>query len=132
MAFLIHTTADGHQVPWEYLPCDDIQPFVGMPMVLSGGLLVRCGATAKPGFISMYDAPATLAEGDIIPVIRVTEDIIFETTNSASLNGVGIGAKVTLTTTGDAQVTATTTSGVAEIVDKVAGTGTGNRTLVKF
>ena len=130
MAFLIHTTADGHQPPWEYLPCDDIQPHLGMAMVLTGGLLAKAGSTAKPTYISMYEAPAALAEGDIIPVIRVTEDIIFETENSASLSGVAIGAKVTLASDG-MRVTGTTTSGVAEIVAKDAD-AVGSRVLVKF
>ena len=131
MAFLIHSTADGHQPPWEYLPCAAIKPVVGMALKWDGGKLTTCSGTTKPAFISMYDAPATLTAGDIIPVIRVTEDIVFETINQANLNSINIGSKVTIHTDG-LQVTATTTSGVAEIVGKTDGTATGNPTLVRF
>lgn len=129
--FIPYSTNDGRKQPWEYLPCGAIQPSIGMALVLSSGNLAKASGTTKPTYISMIEAAGTLEAGTIIPVIAVTPDMIFETTNSASLNGVNIGAKVTIADNG-CQVTATTTSGVATIVDKVDGTGTGNPTLVKF
>lgn len=130
--FIPYSNNDGRKQPWEYLPATgSTAPSIGLALVLSSGKLVKASGTTKPTYICMMEAPAAVAEGTLIPVIAVTPDMIFETTNSASLNGVNIGAKVTIADNG-CQVTATTTSGVATIVDKVDGTGTGNPTLVKF
>ena len=131
MAFLIHTTADGHQVPWEYLAASAITPKVGMALKLDSSGLLAAAATrsTKPEFICMYEG-ATLTSGDIIPVIRVTEDIIFETTNSASFEDRKVGEKVQLYS--DLMcVNNVTTNGVAEIVAK-DGNASGSRVLVKF
>ena len=132
MAFLPYSYDDGQPRPWEYIPCDDITVSVGMALVQSSGLLVKATGTTKPTYICMVDKTVA-AEGDTIPVIRVDSGIIFETTNQASFSSAKVGTKVTLHT--DAlQVTATTTSGVAEIIDfdAVAAAGTGGKVLVRF
>ena len=132
MAFLIHSYDDGQIRPWEYLPCDDIAISVGMALTMSSGHLVKATGTTKPTYISMTDATVA-TDGDLVPVIRVDSGIIFETTNTAAMSGVGIGAKVTLHTDG-LQVTATTSSGVAEIVSKdaAADAGSGGVVRVRF
>jgi hypothetical protein len=118
--------------PWEYLPCTGSDaPKIGMALVLSSGKLVKCTGTTKPTYICMREEAAALAAGTLIPVIAVAPDIIFETTNQASLADVAIGTAVTIHSDG-MQITATTSSGVATIIDKVDGSGTGNPTLVKF
>ena len=132
MAFLIHSDDDGQVRPWEYVPCDDITISVGMALVLSSGHLVKATGTTKPTYISMTDKVVT-TDGDLVPVVRVDSGIIFETTNTAAMSGVGIGAKVTLHT--DAlQVTATTSSGVAEVVakDAAADSAAGGMVRVRF
>jgi hypothetical protein len=129
--FIPHTNSDGRVEPWEYLPVTAIQPTIGMALVLSSGKLAIATGTAKPEFISMVESAGTMTAGDIIPVIKVAPDTVFETTNSASLSGVNIGAKVTLHASNGCQVTGTTTSGVAEIVDK-DGDDVGSRVLVRF
>ena len=58
-------------------------------------------------------------------------DIIFETTCSAAVTSVDIGTKLTLHTDG-AQVTATATSGVAELVYKESGGASGCAVRVRF
>lgn len=129
--FIPHSNEEGRITPWEYLPCSAILPDIGTALVFSSGKLAIATGTTKPTHISMYSAPATLTAGDIIPVIRVEPDEIFECTNSASLSGVNIGQKVTLHASNGAQVTGTTTSGVAEIVKK-DGDAAGSRVLVRF
>ena len=130
--FVPYSNEDGRVLPWEYLPCTgSTAPSIGLALVLSSGKLAKASGTTKPTYICMCEAPAALTAGTLIPVVAVQPDIIFETTNQASLNGVNVGQAVTIHTDG-LQVTATTSSGVATIVDKTAGTGTGNRTLVKF
>ena len=68
--------------------------------------------------------------GDIIPVMRVLPDMMFETTFQAAASSVKLGDKVTLHTDG-LQVTATTASGVAEVVG-MDGTAAGDRVRVRF
>ena len=134
MAFLIHSTDDGHVLPWEYLPCGAITPKVGMALTQSSGNLAIATGTTKPTYISMVDKETACTAGDIIPVVRVTPDTIFETSNSASFSGMTKGSKVTLHASSGMQVTATTSSGVAEVVDfdDVAAAGTGGKVLVRF
>ena len=130
MGFVPHSNEDGRVQPWEYLPAGAITPKIGMALVLSSGNLALATGTTKPTYISMANYDAALTAGTIIPVIRALPDQIFETTNSASLSGVNVGAKVTIHS--DAlQVTGTTSSGVAEIVAK-DGDAAGSRVLVRF
>lgn len=129
--FIPHSNSDGRVQPWEYLPATgSTAPSIGLALVLTSGKLAKCGATATPQYICMREEAAAVAAGTLIPVIKVEPDQVFECTNSASLSGVAIGAKVTLNTDG-LQVTATTTSGVATIVDK-DGDAAGSRVLVRF
>ena len=131
MAFLPYSYDDGQPRPWEYLPCSAITPKVGMALVQSSGNLAIATGTTAPTYISMVDKDAACTAGDLIPVIRVDHGIIFETTNSASLSGVNIGQKVTLHASSGMQITATTTSGVAELVSKEAD-ATGSVCHVRF
>lgn len=129
--FIPYSTEEGRVTPWEYLPCSAITPKIGMALIMSSGKLAIATGTNKPTYISMVDKDAAVTAGDIIPVIRVHEDEIFECTNSASLSGVNIGQKVTLHASNGLQITGTTSSGVAEIVAK-DGDASGSRCLVRF
>ncbi len=129
--FIPYQNEDGRVAPWEYLPCSAVTPKLGMAMVLSSGNLAIATGTTKPTYISMVEKDAACAAGDLIPVIRVQPDQVFETTCSASLSGVNVGAKVTLHASNGLQVTGTTASGVAEIVAK-DGDASGSRVLVRF
>ena len=101
-----------------------------MALTLTSGKLGKATGTTKPDYISMLQADATLTAGDIIPVVRVTEDIIWETTLQAAGTSLNVGDKVTIHT--DAmQVTATTASGVAEIV-YMDGTAAGSMVRVRL
>lgn len=129
--FIPHTNDDGRVQPWQYLPCGAIKPSIGMALVQSSGNLAIATGTSKPTYISMFEAADTLTAGTLIPVIAVQPDMYFEVPNQASLADVAIGTAVTIHTDG-CQITATTSSGVAVIVDKVDGSGTGNPTIVHF
>lgn len=128
--FLIHTTDDGRIPSYEYLPAAGITPKVGMALVAnSGNLAVATGAT-KPTYISMAERDNAVAAGDLIPVIRVQPDVIFEVALSAAGASLKTGQKVTIATDG-LKVTATTTDGVAEIVE-ILGTAAGDKVRVRF
>ena len=103
----------------------------GEALKISSGALTKCAATDSPLYISAEDyiAPATGARK--ISVFPVSSDMIFETKVTASPSSLKLGDKVTLGT--DAMsVTATTTSGVATIVDFLGATAANDKILVKF
>jgi len=128
MAFLIHSA---ETLPIEYLPCSAITPKVGMALTQSSGNLAIATGTTKPTYISLYEASAACSAGDIIPVVRITDTMVFETSFSADASSVAIGSKVTLHASSGLQVTATTNSGVAEVVYK-DGTASGSMCRVRF
>lgn len=130
MAFLIHSTDDGRVLPWEYLPAGAITPKVGMALTQTNGNLALASGTTVPTYISMREQDTALTAGDMIPVVRVQPDVIFETELSAAGTSLKVGQKVTLETDG-LRVTATTTEGVAELVE-ILGTAIGDKVRVRF
>lgn len=130
MGFKIHSVDDGRVLAIEYLPCGAITPKVGMALTQTGGNLAIATGDVVPSYISMCEREEACAEGDIIPVVRVNKDIIFEATFSEAADAVVLGDKVTLATDG-LQVTATTEGGVAEVVD-MDGTAVGSTVRVRF
>ncbi len=121
----------GAPTPWEYLPCGAITPKLGMALVQSSGNLAIATGTTKPTYISMVEKDAACMAGDLIPVIRVEPGTIYETELSAAGTSLKQGDKVTLHASNGLQVTATTTNGVAEIVEFL-GTASGDHVRVRF
>lgn len=132
--FLPDKNAAGNAIPWECHPAGAITPKVGMALVQTGGNLAIAKGTNVPAYISMTEREIALTAGDIIPVIRVDSDTIYETTNSVAFTSVKPGDKVTLHASDGLQVTATTTGGVAEVVDfdDAAKAGPGGVVHVRF
>lgn len=130
MAFLIHSTDDGYIPSFEYLPCSAIAPKVGMALTQSAGNLAIASGTTAPTYISMIEKESVCTAGELIPVIRVDKRIVFETSFSAEATAITKGSKVTLAASG-MQVTATTASGVAEVV-YADGTASGSMCRVRF
>ena len=116
--------------PWETQPCGAITPKVGLALAFSSGKLAVAAGTTKPEFICMESRASAVASGTMIHVMPVTEHIVFETKASAAFTDVAVGAKVTLSTDG-LKVTATTTGGVAEIME-MDGTAIGSKVRVRF
>ena len=130
MGFLIHSVDDNRVLGLEYLPCSAITPKVGMAMVQASGNLALASGTTAPTYISMCERKEACTAGDLIPVVRVQKDIIFGVPAQAAMTSVKLGDKVTIYTDG-LQVTATTTSGVAEVVG-MEDTAAGSTVLVRF
>lgn len=130
MGFLIHSVDDNRVLGLEYLPCSAITPKVGMALVQTSGNLVLASGTTAPAYISMCERDTACTAGELIPVVRVQKDIIFGVPAQAAMTSVKLGDKVTIYTDG-LQVTATTTSGVAEVVG-MDGTAAGSTVLVRF
>ena len=130
MGFLIHSVDDNRVLGLEYLPCSAITPKVGMALVQTSGNLALASGTTAPTYISMCERDTACTAGELIPVVRVQKDIIFGVPAQAAMTSVKLGDKVTIYTDG-LQVTATTTSGVAEVVG-MEGTAAGSTVLVRF
>ena len=130
MAFKIHMTDDNRVPGIEYLPAAAITPKIGMALIQSGGNLTIASGTTAPTYISMCEKDNACAAGDIIPVIRVNKDMMFETAFSSAATALKLGDKVTINTDG-LTVTATKTNGVAEIV-YMEGMDAGDMCLVRF
>lgn len=132
MAFIVHST-DDHRVPvLEYLPVvSQLHVKVGLALVLNAsiGVLGVAAGTTKPEYICMCDR-SSVAAGELIPVIRVQPDMIFETTFSVAASAVKLGSQVTIAS-GGMEVTATTEGGVAQIV-VMDGTAAGATCRVRF
>jgi len=132
MAFLPYKF-DGTARPQslDYLPAAAITPKVGMALKWDSGKLTLCSGTTKPEYISMTERDAALTAGDIIPVLKITPDLVLETVTSADASAVADGSKVTIATDG-LRVTATTTSGVAQIVSRDGTGAAGDKVRVRF
>ena len=116
----------------DWLLCASGQtPKVGLALKYSSGKLVLCSGTTKPEYICMTERGAALSADELIPVLRINPDWVFAVPAQADASAVNDGQSVTIHSDG-LQVTATTSSGVAEIVGR-EGTGDVGETLyVRF
>lgn len=117
----------------EYLPVTNSEEVkIGEALKISSGKLTKHGATSDdtaPFFVAM--AGCTAGTGNVIPVMRVTPDMLFLVETQADASAAVLGTKVTLHTDG-LQVTATTTKGVATIVDLNGAATSGDPIIVRF
>lgn len=100
--------------PFVYFACptgDSALP-IGTAAVLTSGTLAKCGASVKPTHIIMGPP----REDGTCPSIPVTENVVFETTSTATVASTVVGQAVTLAADA-ATVTATTTSGVFMVLE---------------
>ena len=128
--FLIHSVDDGRVPSLEWHPAAAITPKVGMALLTNAGKMAMATGSNKPSYICMTERSTAVAEGTMIPVIRVSPDIVFETVFNASAAGVKFGDKVTIASDG-LRVTATTTNGIAEVVS-LDGNLNGSKLRVRF
>lgn len=104
---------------------------VGQALVLTGGALTPISSgTARPEFISLGYISASKEKREI-PVARVNDEQVYEVPITAAPTSLKVGSKVTLASDG-LGVTATTTDGVATIVNLKGAAEIGDKILVKF
>jgi len=101
---------------------------VGDALVLTNGTVSKASGTTKPTHVAA--GAGTLAANDILAVNPIYADMEFVTTLSAAGTALKKGDKVTIAETADA-VTATTTGGVATIVE-IIDPAAGGKVVVKF
>lgn len=119
--FLPHKNDNGLQ-PWEYYPAAAGEYEIGQMLNIKGGKLtaVDAASSTTPGYVCM--ARAEVAEGGVLPVIRVTPAMIFETTLSAEAAAAVIGSKLQVSAGGlEADDAAPGTFELVEIEGTAAG-----------
>lgn len=124
--FLLHSQDVGQEMPMEYIPTTNTLQ-LGEALTVSEGVAGPCGATTAPLYIAA--GPSNKERGEV-PAIRVNKYQTWATSFSAAATAVKVGNKVTLSK-GGMQVTATTTSGVAEIVE-IRDNAKDGAVLVRF
>lgn len=126
MAFLLKISDIPATPPTEYLPVTENETYtVGEVLKLVSGAVTKSGATDVPVYIC---AGQPGEQG--LPAYRVQKTQSYETTLSAAGTSLKIGDKVTVHTDG-LQVTATTTSGIAEIIS-IDNAEVGGAVTVRF
>ena len=128
--FKLHSVGSAKTAPYELYTATNSEAItLGEALVLTSGKLTKCGATATPEFIAMKATNSN--PGVEIPVMRVMEDMVFETTFAADASANNEGTLVTIHTDG-AQVTATYTNGKFYITKKLGTGDTGTKVRGMF
>lgn len=104
---------------------------IGDACALNGstGRMTKVTGTSAPTHICASKGVANA--DDVLAFTPVFEDCEYVTTFAADGSALKVGAKVTIHTD-SAQVTATTSSGVATIVEKLGSGAEGTKVVVKF
>lgn len=105
---------------------------IGTPVIISGGKIAPAGATTVPTHITLGKANKGEAHAT---VAGISPDMIFETYINQDPTSIQAGAKVTLGLNSSSHpvcVTATTTSGVATVIDTLGAKRSGDKVIVKF
>ena len=100
---------------------------VGETLHLSSGAVTKASGTVAPEYICAEKK--TAKAGDTVSCYLVEHNQEYETITSAD-GTLTVGVKYTIASDG-LKVTATSTSGVAEVVS-VAGTTSGSKAIVRF
>ena len=128
--FRLSSLKVGLTTPIEYKTATASESYaVGEALKLASGKVTLASGAVKPEFVCV--GPAN--DAGEVPCVTVQDYMEFETTLAvapADSATIGVGDKVTIHTDG-MQVTATKTSGVAQIV-ALDGQAVGDRVVVKF
>ena len=103
---------------------------IGDALVLAAGVVSKATGTTKPTHIAAQKYPSTASAGKIA-VYPINSDMEFKTTFAADGSAIVAGNAVTIHTDA-AQVTATTTGGVATVQEKLGTGASGTAVVVKF
>lgn len=130
MAFIPYLNDTGASIGCDYQVAAAGTYTVGEALAYSAGKLTAATGTVKPEFFSMENR--VCAAGDVLYVQRIDPGVIYETTLYLASGTATLvpGTKYTLHTDGG-QITSTSTSGVAELID-IDGTASGAIAHVRF
>ena len=128
--FMLSRMLVGNTPPIVYMQPTDSESYqVGEALKLASGKVTLCSGAVAPSHVCV----GPIDDNGVVPCVEVQKYMEFETTLGVAPTDsatVGVGDKVTLHTDG-MQVTATKTSGVAEVTG-IDGQTVGSRVTVKF
>ena len=128
--FMLSRMLVGNTPPIVYMQPTDGETYqVGEALKLASGKVTLCSGAVAPSHVCV----GPVDDNGVVPCVEVQKYMEFETALGvapADSATVGVGDKVTLHTDG-MQVTATKTSGVAEVTG-IDGQTVGSRVTVKF
>lgn len=102
----------------------------GEALTLVDGAVTKCSGATRPTHIALGAVSAAATEREIA-VCRVDNNQQYEVPVSAAPTALKVGAKVTINSTGT-EVTATTTDGVATIININGAKAAGDTVVVRF
>lgn len=120
--FTIHSHDTGSRQPWEYFPAAAGTYKCGQILAVTNGAVAPLDAAlkTKPSYICVADV--TIEEGQNIPVIRVADNVIYETTLTAEAADAKIGSKLEVSAGGlGVDATAEGAFEIVHIEDNKAG-----------
>lgn len=123
MAFILKSRENAGVSPWEKVPCSAATS-VGTALTAAGAV---ASGTSAPAYIAVEERAAGAG---YVNAIRVTDGDVFETQLSEASSSIAVGTKYTISADG-AKITATSTSGVAEVVS-FDGKAAGDTVCVRF
>ena len=115
----------------DYLPAAAITPKVGMALHPNSDGNLAIATTGKISYISLIEKSAAVTAGDLIPVLHVTPDMLFETVFSASASSIDPGDLVSVADDGLRATVSANSSYHCEIVRKF-GSSAGDKVHVRF
>ena len=122
MSFIPVKSDNGAVLPWEYMPAAAAAYKAGQLLdVADGKVKATSGGTTTPPYLCMADV--TAAEGEPIPVTRVSRECIYESELNAEMASAAPGVKASVATDG---VSVASAAGTFELVS-VEGTKAGDR-----
>ena len=92
--FRPHSSNNGAVLPFEYLPAAAGDYEAGQLLNVSGGKLTAIAAASKTTPAYMCMGKHTVADGENLPVTRISDDVIYETTLSAEAAAATVGTKL--------------------------------------
>ena len=120
--FLPQKSDNGAVLPWEYIPGAAGSYKTGQLIIITGGqcAAITADTVTTPPYLCM--ATVDLPAGELLPVTRVSDEMIYETTLSAASASAAVGVKLQVAN-GGLQVK--TGAGTFEIVS-LDGTAAGD------
>lgn len=98
--FEFHKSDTGAVAPFEYIPAAAGTYEVGQLLTVEGGKLTAIAAAHKETPPYLCVSNKTVEDGDILPVVRVSKDVIYMTTLSAEAAAATVGTKLEISAGG--------------------------------
>ena len=128
MGFIPHKYRDGQLDPWEpMLASEGMALEVGKLMKLESGKLAVATGTDKPEYICMEHQKEQTVDGQMVHVIAVSCETIYETTLSEQSSSISVGSTYNIDSTG---MMMTATGGGSIRVESYEGKETGDKVRV--